>query len=77
MGAASCGARRYAGTVCGVEGGTVLNKHFVYRNIRRADQKEKLIVFIKTSKISNGKQSLALGRGEVRDMEPRRLSAGQ
>jgi hypothetical protein len=53
MGAASCGARQCAGTACGVEGGTVLKKHLVYRKIQRDNQKEKLIVFIKTMKKDN------------------------
>jgi hypothetical protein len=53
MGAASCGARQCAGTACSVEGGTVLKKHLVERKIQRDNQKEKLIVFIKTMKNTN------------------------
>jgi hypothetical protein len=66
MGAASCGARQYTSMAYGVEGGTVLNKHLVERSIRRDHRKEKLIVFIKMRKKSNGEVSTALGRGAGR-----------
>jgi hypothetical protein len=54
MGAASCGASQYAGTACGVEGGTVLNNHLSEGIMTRSVKKEKLIVFIKIRKKSNG-----------------------
>jgi hypothetical protein len=60
MGAASCGARPCTDTTCGVEGGTVLNDHHPSGyNMRHDIQKEKLIVFIKIRKKSNGKESMA------------------